>query len=347
MVVAALLFAAGELSATDVPGLRAHVNDYAAVLGDKAPAIDDTLAEYERSTGHQVVVLTVNSLEGQDIETYASDVFAQWKLGRKRADDGVLIVVAVADHRVRIEVGYGLEGDLTDLTSSRIIRERMLPSFKKDDFAAGISNGVQAVLTVLSGQPMGTTVSVREVVRPELPPFGYLLALVAFAIFSLLAGSGGGWPSLCIPGTAGILLFALFAWPISMGLLVVAMAVIYAMRLQGLRGRADNNNAKRRHWQDAPRKKSAAATQRRRRRSKPTSRAASAVTPSSFSLKQVLLWRGSWASGSRGDLADGYADRHDRFTSHDDVSSGTSSSDNSSYSGGGGGSGGGGASGSW
>src|SRR5262249_34633264 len=135
-----------------VPVLQGRVNDYAGVLGANAASIETKLAANERATGNQIVVLTVADLGGSDIEGYANKVFHTWKLGRQGVDDGVLIVLAVKDRRARIEVGYGLEGSLTDLASSRILRDSMHPHFATGNYAGGVEAGVDAVIAALAGQ---------------------------------------------------------------------------------------------------------------------------------------------------------------------------------------------------
>jgi uncharacterized protein len=169
-------------AANEVPAIRSHVSDYAKVLGARAPLIDKQLAAFEATTGHQVFLLTVKSI-GADasIDEYAVTVFEKWKLGRKGVDDGVLFVVAVDDRKMRIEVGYGLEGTLTDLKSSRIIRDLVTPKFKKGNYAAGIEIGLYAILSVLQNPSAGMTQS-----KP-VPSAGDVA--IGKLVFQLLAGS--------------------------------------------------------------------------------------------------------------------------------------------------------------
>ena len=141
----------GLLPATTMPVLQGRVNDDAHVLGDRQAALEARLAAHESSSGDQVVVLTVPDLGGKDIESYANDVFKQWRLGHKGVDNGVLMVVSVRDRRARIEVGYGLEGQLTDVASSQILRYRMHPRFAVGDYAGGVEAGIDGVLAALDG----------------------------------------------------------------------------------------------------------------------------------------------------------------------------------------------------
>ena len=117
---------------------------------DARSAIEPKLADLEAKSGIQLVVATVNSLEGQEIEPYANELFRAWKLGEKTKNNGVLLLVAPNERRVRIEVGYGLEGTLTDALSKVIITNAITPRFKTGDFGGGISRGVDDIITVLT-----------------------------------------------------------------------------------------------------------------------------------------------------------------------------------------------------
>lgn len=132
------------------PALSSHVTDRAGVLGGGAVRLGKKLEAFEAATGKQVFVLTVPSTGGRPIDQYAVEVFEQWKVGRGGIDDGVLFVIAVADRRMRIEVGYGLEGTLTDAQCARIIRDMVAPQFASGRFDAGIEAGVEALMLTLS-----------------------------------------------------------------------------------------------------------------------------------------------------------------------------------------------------
>ncbi len=148
----AALFAAPAV-AVDVPYLTGRVVDDAEIL---KPATRERVAAmakaHEDKTTDQIAVLTVPTLDGESVEEFANRVFAAWKLGQKGRDNGVLVVVAPQDRKMRIEVGYGLEGTLTDVAASRIIRNVMTPAFKDGDFDRGIAGGVAAIVAQLEGQ---------------------------------------------------------------------------------------------------------------------------------------------------------------------------------------------------
>lgn len=138
--------------AADVPYLSGRVVDNAEILNAETKRnLAARLKAHEQETTNQIAVLTVPSLEGESVEAYAEQVFNTWKLGRKDKDNGVLVLVAPAERRMRIEVGYGLEGTLTDVAASRIIRNVMTPRFKEGNFDAGVTEGVAAVIGQLTG----------------------------------------------------------------------------------------------------------------------------------------------------------------------------------------------------
>jgi uncharacterized protein len=138
--------------AADVPYLSGRVVDNAEILkAETKRNLTAQLKAHEQETTNQIAVLTVPSLEGESVESYAEQVFNAWKLGQKGKDNGVLVLVAPNERRMRIEVGYGLEGALPDVAASRIIRNVMTPRFKEGNFDAGVAEGVAAVIGQLTG----------------------------------------------------------------------------------------------------------------------------------------------------------------------------------------------------
>lgn len=138
-----------------VPPLTGHVIDQTGTLtAEQKAALEQTLVAFEARKGSQLAVLMVPTSAPETIEQYALRVAEQWKLGRKKVDDGAILVVAKNDRAMRIEVGYGLEGSLNDLTSKRIISEAILPQFAKQDFDVGITAGVAQMIRVIDGEPL-------------------------------------------------------------------------------------------------------------------------------------------------------------------------------------------------
>ena len=147
----ALALVAFVALALTFPPLTGRIVDQANIISREArETLEPKLAELEQKSGIQLVVATVSSLEGQEIEPYANELFRFWKLGEKQKNNGVLLLVAPNERRVRIEVGYGLEGTLTDALSSVIIANAITPRFKAGDFSGGITRGVDDIITVLT-----------------------------------------------------------------------------------------------------------------------------------------------------------------------------------------------------
>jgi uncharacterized protein len=137
------------------PPLTGRVVDEAGVLDSRTVGeLTLMLADHERTTGQQVVVVTLRSLQGYTIEDYGYQLGRHWGIGQKVANNGALLIVAPKEHKVRIEVGYGLEGTLTDAISSTIIQNYILPSFKRGDYSTGIVAGTTSILSVLGGNPL-------------------------------------------------------------------------------------------------------------------------------------------------------------------------------------------------
>jgi len=153
VLLMAVLATVNIASCVEIPYLTGRVNDNAEILSENARILlSEKLKEHEDRTSNQVVVLTINSLQGESIEEYSNIVFNEWELGQNNKDNGILIVVVPSEKRMRIEVGYGLEGTMPDIIASRIIREIMTPRFREGDFDGGIAEGALAVINVLEGQ---------------------------------------------------------------------------------------------------------------------------------------------------------------------------------------------------
>ncbi len=175
-LVASLAFAA-----VNYPPLTGRVVDQADVIPPSTKsAIETKLRDLEDKSGIQLVVASVNSLDGLDVETYANGLFRAWKLGEAKKNNGVLFLVAPNERKMRIEVGYGLEGTLTDALSKIILTSAVAPRFKARDYGAGIERGVEGIIEVLSGDSAEWTKRARG---PQSTTFDELSPLIFFALF--------------------------------------------------------------------------------------------------------------------------------------------------------------------
>lgn len=144
-------------AALDVPDYSGRINDYADILSEKETAdLENRLADFEKNTTCQIMVLTIPSLEGDTLEEYSIRVAEAWKPGQKGKDNGILLLIALNDRKMRIETGYGLEDKVTDLAAGRIIDNEIAPFFKGGDYYGGISNGLNSIMnTIISGKYNG------------------------------------------------------------------------------------------------------------------------------------------------------------------------------------------------
>ncbi len=153
MVALLCVVTTAQAQQAEVPYLTGRVVDNAEILSvDTRRRLTEVLRQHEKKSGNQIAVLTVPTIHGESIEEYAVRVFEQWKLGQKGKDNGVLVVIVPQDRRMRIEVGYGLEGVVTDAQASRIIRNVMTPRFKAGDFNGGTVRGINALIAQLEGR---------------------------------------------------------------------------------------------------------------------------------------------------------------------------------------------------
>ncbi|MEQ1582343.1 MAG: YgcG family protein, partial [Steroidobacteraceae bacterium] len=180
----------------DVPKLVTRVTDLTSTLdAGQKQTLEQTLAAFEARKGAQIAVLIVPTTQPEAIEQYSIRVVEQWKLGRAKPDDGVLLLVAKDDRTIRIEVGYGLEGALTDATANRIIQEVIVPQFRAGDYSGGIAAGVDRIIRVVDGEalpapPAQDSRAVRGF-EPVLP-IVLMIALVGGSILRRMFGRVGG-----------------------------------------------------------------------------------------------------------------------------------------------------------
>jgi uncharacterized protein len=147
------ILAASEAFGLAVPKLTGRVNDYAAMLSPATrQQLETVLADFEGQESTQLAVLTIPTLDGAVLEEFSLKVAESWRLGQKGRDNGALLLIVKNDRKLRIEVGYGLEGRLTDLTSGRIIRDIITPHFRKGSFDQGVSEGVSAMIAAVRGE---------------------------------------------------------------------------------------------------------------------------------------------------------------------------------------------------
>ena len=295
--------------AVEVPFLTGRVTDNAQILSNETrKTITANLKAHEEKTTNQIAVLTVPTLEGVSIEEYATAAFNTWKLGQKGKDNGILLIVAPKDRKMRIEVGYGLEGTMTDGIAGSIIRNVMTPLFKSNDYDKGIDKGVRAMINVLEGgqapiETGGTGAEVKKTSALDLEVADIsitekiLFGAFIFGIIGLFTAIG-----ILTPGMGWFLYFFLIPFWATFPIVVLGTTGTLYLLITYVVG---------------------------------------------FPIAKLILSRTDWYEKARKDLKTKGSASIGGFTVGSGGSGGSWSSGGSSFSGGGGSSGGGGASGSW
>ncbi|HKS19089.1 MAG TPA: YgcG family protein [Bradyrhizobium sp.] len=214
-----------------VPPLTGRVVDQTGTLsGGDVAALTQTLKDLETRKGSQLAVLIVPTTDGEAIEQFSIRVAEAWKIGRKKVDDGALLVIAKNDRHLRIEVGYGLEGALTDATTKRIIDEDITPKFKSGDFAGGVSAGVNRMIAVINGEKLPTPEPEHwrsPVLSNYIDPFNpFVLAVVFIIAGALRAALGRLFGSAATGGLVGLLAW-LFVGSIAIAAIVGVIVVVF------------------------------------------------------------------------------------------------------------------------
>ncbi|HET9959046.1 MAG TPA: TPM domain-containing protein, partial [Polyangiaceae bacterium] len=194
-----LLGASTAAAAREVPPLAGRVNDTAALLTQaERQRIEQKLAKYEADSGHQFAVLTIDTLDSDSLEEFSIRVVEAWKLGKKKVDDGLLLLVVRDDRKIRIEVGYGLEGEIPDAIAARITRDTLKPAFRAGRYGEGIEAAIDALIRATGREPAGGSAPVQRPVRGQPQGFPFplvfigLLILLPLLLSKLNSSAGGG-----------------------------------------------------------------------------------------------------------------------------------------------------------
>lgn len=193
--ILALMLLPAAAAALDVPRLESRVTDLAGILNpEESQGLEGRLRDLETSDSTQIAVLIIPSLEGEVLEDYSERVASAWRLGQKGRDNGALLLVAMRERRLRIEVGYGLEPTLTDAKSRQIIQNEILPYFREGRYFEGVNAGVGAMISVVRGTYTGTGVPRGRQRSEARRPFDWLILMLAPALWLLrvLGRLGGG-----------------------------------------------------------------------------------------------------------------------------------------------------------
>lgn len=227
-----LCWGAGATADVAVPRLTGRVVDLTATLSsDQQATLDQKLRDFEARKGSQVAVLIVPTTAPETIEQFSIRVADQWKVGRKKVDDGAILLVAKDDRKLRIEVGYGLEGALTDVTSKRIIDEVITPRFRAGDFAGGVSDGVDRILKVIDGEPLPEPQqqSQGSGIFGHVDPFNPFLLIAVIVCGGVLRGLFGRlFGSIATGGVVAVVVWFL-AGTLAVSLIFGVIAFVFTM----------------------------------------------------------------------------------------------------------------------
>ena len=221
---------AGAQALQPVPVLSARVVDQTATLSaDQRQRLASKLAAFEAGKGAQIAVLIVASVAPETIEQYALRVVESWRLGRKSVDDGALLLVAKQDRKLRIEVGYGLEGALNDATAKRIISETIAPRFKDGDFYGGINAGVEAMIKVVSGEPLPPPAARPSDAGVDLETLVFVGFILVFVVGGILRAMLGRLLAAGVIGTVAGVVASLLVSSLLLGVLAGLVAFVVSL----------------------------------------------------------------------------------------------------------------------
>jgi uncharacterized protein len=238
-LVVALVLCIAMLARADVavPPLSGRVVDQTGTLtSGQIATLDSTLASLEKRKGSQIAVLIVPTTAPETVEQYALRVAEAWKVGRKRIDDGALLVVAKNDRTLRIEVGYGLEGALNDATAKRIIDEIIVPQFRSGNFYDGIAAGVDRLVRVVDGEPLPEHKVQGPVQFEDVGEFIPVLLILALVIGGMLRAIFGRLIGAILTGTGVGVIAWLFVGALSVGLIAGVIAFVFTLISGGMVG---------------------------------------------------------------------------------------------------------------
>lgn len=213
-----------------VPALTGHIIDQTATLTpDQQRNLEQTLQMFEANKGSQVALLIVPTTNPEAIEQYAIRVADKWKLGRKKVDDGVILIVAKNDRALRIEVGYGLEGALNDATSKRIISETITPNFKQGNFYEGINAGINQIIHVIDGEPLPEPTTSARNSNSSIHQYFPIIFIIALVMGRVLRSVLGRFPGALLTG--GLLAFItwFFVGAVSIALIAGVLALLFTL----------------------------------------------------------------------------------------------------------------------
>lgn len=216
------------ISAYENPGApKGAVNDFAGMLtSGQTEGLEMKLSNFQKQTGNAVVVATINNLGGDSIENFAVRLFQDWGIGEKGKDNGILILVSKEDREMRVEVGYGLEGVLTDAQSFWLIRDVLTPAFKNGDYAGGLNGAVDKIIGAISGTETVPSESPADSNGGFNVDWFFFIFLVPIWLASILGRSKSWWAGGVIGGVVGVIIGIIFGFLYSGIIAIGGLAIL-------------------------------------------------------------------------------------------------------------------------
>jgi uncharacterized protein len=234
LAICLMLGAAAQVA---VPPLTARVTDITSTLTPEQKAtLERNLQDFEAKKGSQIGVLLVSSTAPETIEQYSLRVVEQWKLGRKKVDDGALLIVAKDDRTMRIEVGYGLEGVLNDAVSKRIISEVITPRFRQGDLYGGISDGIARMMLVIEGEPLPAPAATGGNGPSSIGTYFPIILILTLGVGGVLRSVLGRFPGAVASGAVIGFFVWIVAGAVSIGAFAGLLALLFTLFGGGMHG---------------------------------------------------------------------------------------------------------------
>lgn len=223
LIIATIPFVARAYTSPGTPA--GFVNDFAGMLkADERAQLEQKITAFASSTSNEIAVVTVPNLGGDTVENFATKLFEEWKIGKAKKDNGVLLLISRDDRKLRIEVGYGLEGALTDAQSYWIIQDVIKPQFKAGNYYGGIDGGVSKIMAATQGEYVPSTSPQEEQAINLVFEYWYLIPVAIIWLASILGRSKSWWAGGVLGGAAGLVIGLIkgfmYAGIISIGILI-------------------------------------------------------------------------------------------------------------------------------
>jgi len=201
---------------------KGFINDYVGVLNaEQKSALEARLVAFEKETSNEIVVAIIDSLKEDTVENFAVELFQNWGIGKKSHDNGILILIAVSDKQMRIEVGYGLEGALTDSQAYWIIENKMKSAFRNNNFYLGLNSAIDDIISATKGEYIPSTSEKKDISWDGIEFFIFIGFIIFQALMAAIASSKSWWLGGVVGAIIGIVVGFFMGWIIGLILVII------------------------------------------------------------------------------------------------------------------------------